>query len=150
MNFRNIIVCVSLFLLPVAAFPAEDQVQQLRLQLQQLKDEFEKSRQQQQQQIEALTKKLEVLSSPAAVAPTPAPARTDEQQKLEQELAAETAARPPSQPSAQNSPTLPAAASGAHAGSSYMNISFGTLVDAGWSSETDPSARLQLGDHDPI
>src|SRR6202030_1108301 len=38
----------------------------------------------------------------------------------------------------------------ARAGSSYMNISFDTLMDAGGSSAHDPSAQLQLGDHDPI
>jgi hypothetical protein len=30
-----------------------------------------------------------------------------------------------------------------------MNISFGTLLDFGASSDPDPSARLELGDHDP-
>src|SRR5262249_5491455 len=36
------------------------------------------------------------------------------------------------------------------AGSAYMNISFDTLMDLGSSSASDPSAQLQLGDHDPI
>src|SRR5207248_3937270 len=38
----------------------------------------------------------------------------------------------------------------ARAGSAYMNISFDTLMDFGWSTVHDPSAQLQLGDHDPI
>ncbi len=31
-----------------------------------------------------------------------------------------------------------------------MNISFDALMDAGWSTASDPSAQLELGDHDPI
>lgn len=31
-----------------------------------------------------------------------------------------------------------------------MNISFDALMDFGWSSMADPSAKLELGDHDPI
>ena len=31
-----------------------------------------------------------------------------------------------------------------------MNVSFGALMDVGGSTESDPSARLNLGDHDPI
>src|SRR5439155_14884093 len=38
----------------------------------------------------------------------------------------------------------------ARAGSAYMNISFDALMDVGGSSASDPSAFLQLGDHDPI
>lgn len=37
----------------------------------------------------------------------------------------------------------------ARAGSSYMNSSFDVLMDGGWSSEKEPSERLELGDHDP-
>src|SRR5207244_10634053 len=38
----------------------------------------------------------------------------------------------------------------ARAGGAYMNISFDTLMDFGWSTAHDPSESLQLGDHDPI
>jgi hypothetical protein len=31
-----------------------------------------------------------------------------------------------------------------------MNISFDALMDVGGSTESDPSAQLNLGDHDPI
>jgi len=147
MNFRTIITCASALCLTAVAFPVEDQVQQLQLQLKQLQAEFEKTRLLQQQQIEVLTKKLDALANAAAVAATSAPAKSDEQKKLEQELAAASASPNPAPPSA---PAFTPAASGAHAGSSYMNISFGTLIDAGWSTEADPSAQLQLGDHDPI
>lgn len=42
--------------------------------------------------------------------------------------------------------SVPAAA---RAGSSYMNISFDTLIVAGASTADDPAQELQLGDHDP-
>ena len=35
------------------------------------------------------------------------------------------------------------------AGSAYMNISFDAVLDAGWSTDSDVSKQLQLGDHDP-
>jgi hypothetical protein len=35
------------------------------------------------------------------------------------------------------------------AGSAYMNISFDTLFDAGWSTDSNPDQNIQLGDHDP-
>src|SRR6185369_2998485 len=75
-----------------------------------------------------------------------------EKKKLEQQLAAELT--PPTPPGA-----APAPAPGfspaepltlARAGSAYMNISFDALMDAGASTAHDPSAFLQLGDHDPI
>ncbi len=34
-------------------------------------------------------------------------------------------------------------------GSTYMNLSFGSSMVAGWSTATNPSAQLELGDHDP-
>jgi hypothetical protein len=126
MKFPTLIACVSALCLAVPARPAEDEVQQLKKQLQQMQDEFAKTRQQQQQQIDALTRKLDELANPPAA---PAPARP------------EVAAAPPASP--------PVAAP-ARAGSSYMNISYGALLTAGWSSAADPSAQLQLGDHDPI
>lgn len=50
--------------------------------------------------------------------------------------------------------TNPAAGTGfpgviGRAGSTYMNLSFGSSMVAGWSTATDPSAQLELGDHDP-
>lgn len=37
----------------------------------------------------------------------------------------------------------------ARSGSSYMNISFGSTMDAGYSTEPQPADQLELGDHDP-
>ena len=53
-----------------------------------------------------------------------------------------------SQPSLPWSPSQPIALG--RAGSAYMNVSFDALADVGWSTASDPAARLQLGDHDPI
>ena len=148
MKFGTIVLCAAAFGLVAQAPAAEAAVQELQTQLQQLKAAFEKSRREQEQQIEALTRKLDALTAAAPAAPSGAPARADDQKKLEQELAAGLASPATAAPSAADRP--PPALSAARAGSTYMNISYGTLVDAGWSSEADPSARLQLGDHDPI
>jgi hypothetical protein len=121
----------------VASLPAATEnpaAAQLRAQLQQLKVEIEKTRQQQEEQLAALTRRLDELTGPAPAAPS------TEQQKLEQTLAAELAA-----PATPASPPSPAA----RANGSYMNLSFGSVLVAGWSSHLDPSAQLELGDHDP-
>ncbi len=156
MKFRTIITWSSALLFLTPALPAEDQVQQLKLQLQQMQNEFEQTRRQQQQQIEALTKKLDALANSSAAAP----ATTDEQKKLEQELAAElvpsaAAGSATGSPAVGPAPSLgsadrSAAIPTARPGSAYMNLSYGTLIDAGWSSVADPSSQLQLGDHDPV
>ncbi len=121
MKFTTIIACVSALSFAVPARPAEDEVRQLKQQLQQLRDEFDKTRRQQEQQIDTLTRKLAELTNPPAASPTAAPVA------------------PPAMAGAP-----------AHAGGAYMNISYGALIAAGWSSVADPSAQLQLGDHDPI
>ena len=150
MNFRTLITSSLVLGLTTLAWPADDQVEQLKLQLQQMREEFALTRQQQQAQIDALTKKLEQLS--------PAPAKREAPTKLEQDLAAELAANNPSPkapaPVAATdsgmTPMTAAAVTGTHAGSAYMNVSFGSTMAAGWSSQADPSAQLELGDHDPI
>ncbi len=141
-----------------------NEVGQLKKQMQQMQENFEKVSRAQQQQIEALTKKLDEFTKSQAAEKKPAQPvseKTPEQQKLEQELAAElaqssgtNAAIPNSKLTTQNSqlsspwsPSQPITV--ARAGSAYMNISFDALMDAGWSSAADPSAQLQLGDHDP-
>ncbi len=126
MKFTTIFTCVTALCLAVPARSAEDEVQQLKHQLQQMQDSFEKTRQQQQQEIDALTRKLDgLINSTAPVRPSAFPR--------------EAALAPPA-----------LAAAPARTGSTYMNISYGALIDAGWSSVADPSARLQLGDHDPL
>jgi hypothetical protein len=127
-------------------------VGQLKKQLQEMRENFEKVRLEQQQQIEALTKKLDEFtktqSAPATVSP-----KTAEQKKLEAELSAELSKDSATNSSALSelskpwSPSQPMTV--ARAGSAYMNISFDALMDAGWSTASDPSAQLELGDHDP-
>src|SRR5258708_24906504 len=70
MKLTTLIACASALLLAVPARAAEDDVQQLKRQLQQMQDDFEKTRRQQQQQIDALTRKLDELTgqSPATAA----------------------------------------------------------------------------------
>ena len=163
MNLKTTVAWSAAFFLSPLLLPAADDAQSLKQQLQQMQEQFDRTRREQQQQIDALTQKLAALTnssapSPTAAAPAPssAPATSDEQKKLEQELAAELA--PPaasgssaavpgsSRTVADQAASIPAA----RAGSAYMNISYGTLIDAGWSTAPDPSAQLQLGDHDPI
>ena len=146
MKSSILLACVSLLALTVPVRAADDEVQTLKLQLQQMQEELAKTRQQQQQQIDALTKKLDELTSRPPSTPAEKPASTP---SLEQQLAAELAASAPP-PAAATAVAPAAAAAPAHAGSAYMNISYGAVMAAGWSSAADPSAQLELGDHDPI
>jgi len=43
----------------------------------------------------------------------------------------------------------PAPAPSVRAGSAYMNMSFDTVMDGGWSTASHPAQELELGDHDP-
>jgi hypothetical protein len=54
---------------------------------------------------------------------------------------------PPLQPAAPWSPSQPIPV--ARAGGAYMNVSFDTVVNAGWSTEPKVDKVLELGDHDP-
>jgi len=125
-----------------------NQVEALKRQLQELRENFERVQREQSQQIEKLTHTLDELTHQQA--------QEAEKKKLEQELTAQlssnqppAAAQGPATVSAPAwSPTQPLTV--ARAGSAYMNISFDALMDAGWSTASDPSEFLQLGDHDPI
>lgn len=123
----------------------QNDIQQLKLQLQQLQENFERIQLQQRQQIEGLTEQIEDLQKKAA--------SDAEQKKLEQELAEEL--------SETSESLIPVPASFGNwtpsqpipllrAGSAYMNISLGLLTVAGWSTESEVAEKLNLGDHDPI
>ena len=43
----------------------------------------------------------------------------------------------------------PPATTSSRAGSAYMNMSFDTVMDGGWSTAPRPAEELELGDHDP-
>lgn len=142
-------LCLSVRTLSAGETPAE-----LRLQLQHLQQEFERTRQEQQRQIDALTQKLDALTSPTTSTTAPSPA----QDRLAQQLAAELGTTPTAGDSAKFDParfapspaeTSRSGASPGRAGSTYMNLSYGAILAAGWSTAEDPSAQLQLGDHDP-
>src|SRR5438034_4082179 len=113
------VLCLSA--LPLAA-QETNQVEQLRKQLQQLKENYEKSQQQQRDQIDALKKQIDALGQSQTAAPV-----------------VESKGWSPSQ-----------AITVSRGGSAYMNVSFDALMDVGGWTGRDPSARLQLGDHDPI
>ena len=125
-----------------------NEVGQLKRQLQQLQENFERAQREQRQQIETLTKKLDELTKQQAA--------EAEKKKLEQELSAELQKNLPAAPAPAAAPAVAASWSPAQpltlarAGSAYMNISFDALMDVGWSTASDPTSFLQLGDHDPI
>jgi hypothetical protein len=129
-----------------------------------MRENFERMVREQQAQIDALKKQLETSKTnapPAAVTTEQAEERSHkvdqaaeaEKKRLEQQLVAQLLTNgPPPAPSPTAStawsPSQPLTV--ARAGSAYMNISFDTLMDVGSSTMSDPSAQLQLGDHDPI
>src|SRR5690242_5850093 len=94
MNFRIMMAAASV--LCFGAYPTSaqdtDSMAQLKRQLRELQEEFDRTRQQQQQQIETLTKKLDALSNPSSATANAAPQQPAEPSKLEQQLAAELAA----------------------------------------------------------
>lgn len=139
-----------------------NQVEALKQQIRQLQENLDRFEREQRAQIEALTRRLEALTGAAAGTNATANATTNAapdagaaaRKKLEQELAAQLGAGPGA---ATNAPTPPAATPWSPAqpltvmrgGSAYMNISFDALAAAGGSTARDPSAQLELGDHDP-
>jgi hypothetical protein len=143
MKFTFFVILAAACGLSGSRAAAADDPQQLQAELQQLRAEFERVRHEQDQRLAALTRRLDALSPSQPPAASPPPG---EQQSLERELAAEMA---PAMP-ARAEPRTAAPTGAARTGSAYMNISYGALLTAGWSTETEPSAALQLGDHDPL
>jgi hypothetical protein len=132
------------------ALPAQEtnltsQIQQLQQQLGALQKNFERTQQQYRQQMEALRKQIDALQ--------PQPAPPAEREKLEAQIASMLGQTNPPAPvvpgsdSAKWSPSQPITVM--KSGSAYMNLSFDTLLNFGWSTAADPSKGLQLGDHDP-
>jgi hypothetical protein len=146
---------------PASASLRRDEVQQLKQMMQQMQQNFEKERNEDRQVIKSLSEKVEELlkekqTRTAVTSAPPATVATStdvEKKKLEAELASElgqsqTNAPPTAESKPAWSPAEPITV--ARAGSAYMNISFDTLMDVGGSTVPDPSAQLELGDHDPI
>jgi len=141
----SIAVCLSAVVAPAQT---TNEVAQLKQQLQQLQENFERVQREQRLQFEALTQKLDELTRQQAA--------EAEKKKLERELASElpkTTPAAPVAPSATLAPSAPWSPAEpltiARAGSAYMNLSLDALTDFGWSSASDPSEFLELGDHDP-
>lgn len=153
---KNLILVSSVFCLSALAIHAQEtnEVEQLKRQLREWKESSEKTQQEflkvqqgQRAKIEALTQKLDELTKQQGA--------EAEKKKLEEQLAADLQKNQPA-PAAAPATNLPAAAWSptapmtiARAGSSYMNISFDAMMAVGGSTDPDPSAELQLGDHDP-
>ena len=134
----------------VAQAQSTNEVELLKQQMRDMQERFEQVQREQRQQIEALTRRLDQLSKPPSTPTPPDP----EKEKLARDLAAELAKDQPS-PSTPggiepSSSPLTQPLTLARAGSAYLNLSFDTLVDAGWSTAAEPSDYLELGDHDPL
>lgn len=130
--------------------PATGEVEALRQQLLELRQQFERAQAEQRRQIEALTGKLHELEQRAAV--------EAEKQAIGDELAAgmpdagastNSAPVPGAEATAATPWSLAQPLTVARSGQAYLNLSFDALVDAGWSTAADPSEYLNLGDHDP-
>jgi len=150
--------------LAVPMLPAQEtnEVELLKQQMRQMQENFEKQRNEDRQLIQSLSQKVDQLvkekqiqGTTTSVPPaTVAEPSDSEKAKLTAELAGElgptatnaAATAPP--PTRTWSPAEPITV--ARAGSAYMNISFDALMDVGGSTKSDPSAQLELGDHDPI
>jgi hypothetical protein len=146
-------VLSAAIVLAAPSLSAQDasEIDQLKQQLRQMQENFDRVQREQRQQIESLTKKLDDLTKQQST--------EAEKKKLEQELTAQLSSNQP--PASAQAPSVPAQpfTSGwspeqpltvARAGSAYLNLSFDALMDVGWSTASDPSQFLQLGDHDPI
>jgi hypothetical protein len=153
------LLCLGL-IVPMAPAQETNEVEQLKQQMLQMQENFEKERNEDRKLIQSLSQKVDDLlrEKPGRVTTTSAPptngtaASDAEKAKLQAELAGELGPAvtnpPPSQPSRAWSPAEPITI--ARAGSAYMNISFDALMDVGGSTKADPSSQLELGDHDPI
>src|SRR5579884_3243408 len=170
MKILKIPSVLILLWLNVPMLHAQSTPDDLQRQMKEMSDKFEKIIREQRDEIDALKKRVDSLQTTLAnnqqnvgtnsqtAATTNQPPGNSERDKLTQQLAVELGQQnspsnaPPSAqvpaPTGGFSPTAPITV--ARAGSSYMNISFDTLMDVGGSSARDPSAQLQLGDHDPI
>jgi hypothetical protein len=134
-----------------------NEVEKLNLKLKQLQETFEQQQRdmraqferllrEQQAQLEALKQQLAATTNALAGAAPATPPPTNQPPALQASGKAQPSLTAPD----LSTPWSPAAPiTVARAGSAYMNISFDAMMDLGWSSASDPSQFLQLGDHDP-
>ncbi len=145
MKLKNLFLFGSTFCVIAMCANAQEtnEVQQLKRQLQQLQENFQKVQREQARQIEALTKKLDELQKQQTAA---AQLRTN----LKPEIAQQPILTPmPTSPAPEIakvwSPADPIRIGSVQ---NYINLSFDALIAAGWSSAEDIES-LQLGGHDP-
>jgi hypothetical protein len=151
------LLCLGL-VVPMVSAQETNEVEQLKQQLLQMQENFEKERNEDRKLIQSLSQKVDDLlrDKQTQVAVTSAPpasatAADSEKAKLQAELAGELGPatnQVSAPPTRAWSPAEPLTI--ARAGSAYMNISFDALIDVGGSTQADPSSQLELGDHDPI
>ena len=125
----------------LSAIIVQAQETNLSVQLQQMQERFEKQNRELRENFErtlaAQQAQIDALKKQAAAAPANPPA-----------TATNIADAMPPMPARTGwTPAQPITV--ARAGSSYMNMSFDTLMVAGGSSQRDPSQFINLGDHDP-
>jgi hypothetical protein len=124
---------------------ATNEVEQLRRQLQELQDSFERSQEQQRQQIEALTRQLDQLQSQQAGAAKPPPP--------EPAAPAETNGPPPvaSVPTPELTQRAWSPSDPIRLGNdrSYIGLSFDSLFAVGGMNKSDEVEFYEPGAHDP-
>ena len=152
------LLCLGL-VVPMVSAQETNEVEQLKRQMLEMQQNFEKERSEDRQLIKSLSDKIDdllkekVATPPATVSAVQTNAAEDaEKAKLAAELAGElgpvTNQPTAAVPTKSWSPAEPLTI--ARAGSAYMNISFDALMDVGGATKADPSAQLELGDHDPV
>ena len=129
-------LCLGLVLVTMAQAQETGEVEQLRKQLQQANEAFQKAVEQHRQVIEALNKRLETIQ-PTAGGVASKPAAAQETNALASAPALETK---------RWSATDPIRVAGG--GQSYLNLSLDGLFAAGYSTAEDVES-LQTGGHDP-
>ena len=137
------------------------EIESLKRQLQQAQDAFEKAMREQRQVIESMSRKIQELETaqrgPGASLTNPPPILAAPAATLTNPPTATTAS---TIPAFTPSPTATAGVTPApwsptdpirigRAGQAYLDLSFDALIDAGWSTASDPGAYLNLGAHDP-
>lgn len=146
---KKILVLAAVFSVFELQAQESNQLEQLQQQvkkLEQMQEESDKVLREQRQLIDSLSKQVSDFTKQQA--------EDAEKKKLEQQLTGElqkeqpvTAQPKAGIPTASWSPSQPITV--ARAGSAYMNMSFDAVMAVGGSTAKDPSAFLQLGDHDP-
>lgn len=107
-----------------AETPSE--ISELRALVRKMEERLEESRTRQQAEIESLKQKLRALTEGSSGTPASTTAKVE-----------------------SPSPATGIAGSAPAARGAFMNMSFNTQIVGGYSTEPEPTERLELGDHDP-